>query len=481
MPAPIATREHTSYAPTQPPTLGSSSKSHPAAPYEDPERFRSYVSNINFDFDAGEELFSQRTEVPCPCPSRVVPPEELQRRAKDYAPRRGTGFGKLGGIRSWERVDSSLNYVEENEWDEHDGEFEMGVEYGDEDEKMADDENEDEYSDVDDGYDDDDDGNGGDDSDDDEMPSVDHQASRQRSQTANRRSTHALVESINSEEERQPKSDELSSVMEVDSDESDSDGCSVVAPRKTPYQTAGSTQSNPLEIETDPDDNEPGDNMEVKSPGHIATAPSKNVIKRPDMSFLRFLKFSVDRSQPGPTNKLRKLTHPNEDDQSSIHTRRPASKGKTNNDFPARKRGFDRGFLTFLASRLQRPRVAAGGNGRLICFQEDGLRAIPRCTPASNVKRTNNDNEDGDVVFIARHKVSKRPSKSNNQSSPEEPAEPEDDENNGGDDGSEADRGAQCVEDAQDEQMGVDSCSEWGYESQDDLDDDDEALVTWVT
>lgn len=417
MPAPIATSAHPSRSPTHPPTQGSNSTPHTSPQYEDPERFRSYVSNINFDFDTRERLFAQRTEVPYLCPARVVPPEELQRRARDHAPKRGTGLGKLGGDGSWERVDSGLDHVDEDEWGENDAESEMEVEYGDEDEEMADDENEDEYSDEYEECDDD-----GDDGDDHEMPSVNHQASRQRVQTANNRSTHALVVSIDSEEERQSDadSDELSSVMEIDSDEND---CIAVAPRRTPHQPAGSTQSNPVEIEIDSDDNEHDDTMEAKSPGHIAPVPSNNAIQRPDMSFLRFLKFSVDGSQPGST-KFKEVTHSDEDDQNSFSTRRPASNGKTNTDVPARKRGFDRVFLTFLASRLRRHRVSANGNGRFICFQEDSLRAIPHRTPASHVKRTKNDNEDGDVVLVARRKVSRRPSKSNNQSSPESPEEP---------------------------------------------------------
>lgn len=474
MPAPTATPAHPSYGPSQPPTQGSSSASHPAAQYEDAVRFRSYVSKINFNFDAEEELFAQRTEVPYPCPSRVVPPEELRRRAQDYAPRRGTGLGKMGGNGPWERFDSGHDYDSDDDGNENDGESEMEVEYEDEDEEMADDERDDEDSDEHDDFDNDADGSGGNNGDDDGMPSVNHQAYYLRNQMTNNRLTQGLIQPSNSKGESE--SSELSSVMDFDSDESDSHACIVVAPRRSPHQPAGSTQINPVEIESDSAEND-DTTPEANLSGKIArvTSPDRNRV--PDMSFLRFLKRSVDRSQPGPT-KLKKLTPPNDNDQNAMPLSRSGPNARRKKDAPARKIGFDRVFLKFLASRLGRPPVALNRNERFIVYQEDGLKAIPGRTPVAHVDRNNGEDngrdDDGGVAFNSKRNASKEPNRSNDQNYLEGSTAPEGGEDNEENDGSKNDGEAEYVQDAHDEQMNTDSCSEWGLESENDMDDEDD-------
>jgi hypothetical protein len=80
-------------------TTPPSPPSPPELQYEDSQRFRDHVHSINFgDDDSFEEhMFERPAEGPQPETPRVVPPTELQRRARDYPPLRGTGGGKGKG------------------------------------------------------------------------------------------------------------------------------------------------------------------------------------------------------------------------------------------------------------------------------------------------------------------------------------------------------------------------------------------------
>jgi hypothetical protein len=72
---------------------------HPELQYEDSQRFRDYVNSIDFGDDDSfdEHMFELPTTGPQPETPRVVPPKELQRRARDFPPLRGTGGGKDKG------------------------------------------------------------------------------------------------------------------------------------------------------------------------------------------------------------------------------------------------------------------------------------------------------------------------------------------------------------------------------------------------
>lgn len=81
-------------------TMNATPLPHPELEYEDEQRFRNYVWSIDFGDpnDAFKhEMFNQPTQLPQPETPRTVPPEELQRRAQDYPPVRGTGLGKGKG------------------------------------------------------------------------------------------------------------------------------------------------------------------------------------------------------------------------------------------------------------------------------------------------------------------------------------------------------------------------------------------------
>jgi hypothetical protein len=84
---------------TTPPPPPQSPSSHPELQYEDSQRFRDYVHSIDFGDDDSfdEHMFERPTEGPQPELPRVVLPTELQRRARDFAPLRGTGGGKDKG------------------------------------------------------------------------------------------------------------------------------------------------------------------------------------------------------------------------------------------------------------------------------------------------------------------------------------------------------------------------------------------------
>lgn len=81
-------------------TMSTTPPSHPPLEYEDEQRFRNYVWSIDFA-DSGDDfkdqMFKQTMQLPQPESLRTVPPEELQRRAQDYPPVRGTGLGKGKG------------------------------------------------------------------------------------------------------------------------------------------------------------------------------------------------------------------------------------------------------------------------------------------------------------------------------------------------------------------------------------------------
>lgn len=99
-----STTDNTTNTPSSPP-------SHPPLEYEDPQRFRDYVHSINFDDDdfSTDDMFSHPIPLPQPeVPTIIAAAElkrhapnpqdlsskELQQRAQDSQPVRGTGLGK---------------------------------------------------------------------------------------------------------------------------------------------------------------------------------------------------------------------------------------------------------------------------------------------------------------------------------------------------------------------------------------------------